>query len=132
MSFVEVLPNGCHFWTGGRSRGKGNKKWYGSFWFRGRTIRAHKFAADYIGKLGPLPPGHHRDHVCNFSLCVNPAHLEHITHEENQRRKVQRCAMSGLELLIAHLEVEQDVLIASMMQPEPRLYVTAAYGITPC
>lgn len=28
--YVEKLPNGCWYWTGARSRGKGNRKWYGS------------------------------------------------------------------------------------------------------
>lgn len=90
MSYVDKLPNGCWFWTGGRSRGKGNRKWYGTFWFRGKSIRAHRFSCDYIGKFEPLPPGKHRDHTCVFSMCVNPEHLEHVTHEENQDRKLAR------------------------------------------
>ena len=32
MVNVDKLPCGCWFWQGGRSRGAGNKKWYGSFW----------------------------------------------------------------------------------------------------
>lgn len=85
--FVDKLPNGCHFWAGARSRGKGNRKWYGSFWYRGKMIRAHKFAHDHIGGK-VCPPGHHRDHTCEFSLCVNEAHLEAVTHAVNQDRKV--------------------------------------------
>jgi len=50
MSKVDKLPNGCWFWTGGRSRGKGNRKWYGSFHLGKRTVRAHRFACDVIGK----------------------------------------------------------------------------------
>lgn len=90
MSYVDKLPCGCWFWLGGRSRGKGNRKWYGTFWFRGKSIRAHKFSCDYIGKFEPLPKGQHRDHTCCFSLCVNPAHLEKVTHEENEARKIAR------------------------------------------
>ena len=61
MSYVDKLPNGCWFWTGARSRGKGNKKWYGSFRLGKRTIRAHKFACDALGECKePLPPGWHR------------------------------------------------------------------------
>lgn len=89
MSYVDILPNGCWFWTGGRSRGKGNKKWYGSFWHKGKTIRAHRFSHDEIGKKD-CPPGYHRDHKCCFSLCVNPDHIEAVTHVENQQRKVDR------------------------------------------
>lgn len=89
MAMVDVLPCGCWFWTGARSRGRGNRKWYGSFHVAGRTVRAHRFAAEALAGL-ECPPGHHRDHVCQFSLCVNPAHLEVVTHAENQARKVAR------------------------------------------
>jgi hypothetical protein len=89
MSYVDKLPNGCWFWAGARSRGTGNKKWYGSFKFQGATVRAHRFAHDFLaGKV--LPPGHHRDHTCCFSLCVNPDHIEATTHQENQSRKTER------------------------------------------
>lgn len=30
----------------------------------------------YELEKGPIPDGHQVDHVCNFSLCCNPAHLE--------------------------------------------------------
>ena len=98
MSYVDKLPNGCWFWQGARSRGGAKsaghrkRKWYGSFHFRGTTIRAHKFACDYIGKLKPLPLGHHRDHTCVFSMCVNPAHLDQVPLEVNQERKLERAA----------------------------------------
>lgn len=99
LSYVDKLPNGCHFWSGGRSRGKGNKKWYGSFHLNGRTVRAHKFACEVLGKKGPLPPGHDRDHTCVFSLCVNPDHLEYVPKEKNNAlRDLRRAA---LELLAA-------------------------------
>jgi len=39
FKYVEKLPNGCWFWAGARSRGKGNKKWYGSFRLNGTTYR---------------------------------------------------------------------------------------------
>lgn len=86
MSMVDVLPNGCWFWTGARSRGKGNKKWYGTFSYKGKSIRAHRFAHDVIGGK-VCPPGHHRDHTCHFSLCVCPDHLEAVTRQVNQSRK---------------------------------------------
>lgn len=88
MSFVEILPSGCWFWTGARSRGKGNKKWYSTFWWnkeRG-SIRGHRFACEQISGRA-LPPDHHREHLCRFSLCVNPEHLEILHKDENQRRR---------------------------------------------
>jgi hypothetical protein len=89
MRYVEKLPSGCWFWTGARSRGKGNRKWYGSFRLGRRTVRAHRFSCEVLGGQG-CPPGHHRDHTCCFSLCVNPAHLEVVTREVNQERKTLR------------------------------------------
>lgn len=87
MRHVDKLPSGCWFWTGARSRGRGNRKWYGSFRVGGRVVRAHRFSCDVLGGR-TCPPGHHRDHTCRFSLCVNFEHLEIVTHEENQKRKL--------------------------------------------
>lgn len=85
MSFVQKLPCGCWFWTGARSRGRGNKAWYGSFHYRGKSIRAHIFAHDHLGGK-VCPPGHHRDHDCRFSLCVHPDHVWARTPADNQSR----------------------------------------------
>jgi hypothetical protein len=93
MRLVDVLPNGCWYWTGARSRGKGNRKWYGSFKVGKTSVRAHRFACEAIGGK-TCPPGHHRDHVCRFSMCVNPDHLEVVTREVNQQRKVERRSAS--------------------------------------
>lgn len=91
MRMVDVLPCGCWFWTGARSRGKGNRKWYGTFHVKGHgSVRAHRFSDRALGGKPELEPGMHRDHGCSFSLCVNPAHLEHVTHERNQELKVER------------------------------------------
>lgn len=89
FKYVDKLPNGCWFWTGARSRGKGNRKWYGSFRLGGRTVRAHRFAVEVLGGR-ECPPDHHRDHECCFSLCVNPDHIEVVHKTVNQERKVAR------------------------------------------
>ncbi len=83
-----ILPNGtetsaCHGWTGARSRGKGNKKWYGSFRLGKRAVRAHRFVCEAI-HCQPCPPEHHRDHLCANSLCVNMEHLEIVHRTVNQ------------------------------------------------
>lgn len=87
MSKVDILPNDCWYWTGARSRGKGNKKWYGSFGIGGKVVRAHRFSSE-VFNCEECPPGFHRDHTCGFSMCVNPQHIEVLTREENQRRKM--------------------------------------------
>lgn len=100
MSYVDVLPGrltlpsgrestACWLWTGARSRGKGNRKWYGSFRLGKTTVRAHRFASECLGGR-ECPPGYHRDHECCNSLCVNEDHIAIVTHSENQERKVSR------------------------------------------
>jgi hypothetical protein len=79
-------------WRGAKSRGgpnrkagrkAGNKKWYGSFSVKGKTVRAHKFAA--VAILGLRPgPGDELDHNCYHTLCVSC--LEQVTREVNQAR----------------------------------------------
>lgn len=48
------------------------------------TRQAHRWA--YLHWNGPLLPGMEIDHSCRVRRCVNPAHLEQVTHAENMRR----------------------------------------------
>lgn len=89
MRYVDKLPNGCWYWCGARSRGGGNRKWYGSFSVGGNVVRAHRFASEVLAG-DACPSGHHRDHTCFFSMCVNPEHIEVVSHEENEARKKMR------------------------------------------
>lgn len=50
-----------------------------------RTIAAYKWIAEQT--YGSIPTGYEPDHLCENKLCVNPAHLEIVTREENQRRR---------------------------------------------
>jgi len=71
--------NGCWNWTGTVSRNG-----YGLA-HRGRTsMTAHRFV--YQCHNGPIPAGLELDHLCRNKLCVNPGHLEPVTHAENMRR----------------------------------------------
>lgn len=73
----------CWIWTGATDR-NGYGLWTPP---RGSGVRmgmAHRFA--YQSEVGPIPDGLELDHLCRTPSCVNPAHLEPVTHAENMRR----------------------------------------------
>lgn len=37
----------------------------------------------YVSLMGPIPEGKELDHLCRVRNCVNPWHLEPVTHREN-------------------------------------------------
>jgi hypothetical protein len=57
---------------------------YGAKKTNGVSTLAHR--AVYEHHVGPIPDGLELDHLCRVRACVNPAHLEPVTHKENVRR----------------------------------------------
>lgn len=47
---------------------------------------AHRVAYELL--VGPIPNNLPLDHKCRVHCCVNPAHLEPVTHKENVRRGI--------------------------------------------
>jgi hypothetical protein len=77
----EKIGTKCHLWTAGTIGRPG----YGGFMMRsGYKTTAHRAA--YLIYVGPIADGLDVDHLCRVRLCVNPAHLEAVTHLENVRR----------------------------------------------
>lgn len=75
----QVLPepnSGCWLWMGAF-----NEKGYGRF----REVMAHRAALALVGRQ--IPAGMEVDHTCRVRCCVNPQHLDIVTHAENLRRK---------------------------------------------
>ena len=77
---IKIAPDGCWNWQGTLEENN-----YGRVWFRGKTIAAHR--AVWIASGHELADDLELDHLCRNHSCVNPAHLEPITHDENIRRK---------------------------------------------
>lgn len=70
---------GCWLWDG-HILASG----YGQYKDRGRTFQAHRWFWERVH--GSVPAGLELDHLCRVRACVNPAHLEAVTHTENCRR----------------------------------------------
>lgn len=74
-----VDPCGCWLWLGALTRDG-----YGVMHFNGRSTKAHRWS--YETFVGPIPAGLELDHLCRNRACVNPTHLEPVTHHENVLR----------------------------------------------
>jgi len=83
----EIDARGCWVWTGGRMingyarfgvRVEGKRKF--------AMVLAHRWA--YKTLVGPIQEGLVIDHLCRNRACVNPAHLEVVTYQENNVRAI--------------------------------------------
>lgn len=97
---VERQETGCWLWTGARLASG-----YGRFRVKRAGVwthvMAHRWA--YEDRHGPIPDGIYPDHECHthdtdcaggptcpHRACVNPSHMEPVTHLENLRRSNAR------------------------------------------
>ncbi len=71
----------CVVWMGAKSA-------YGHGQFGisqpGKTRYVHRIVYEAVN--GPVPDGLELDHLCRTPACINPAHLEAVTHRENVLR----------------------------------------------
>lgn len=78
-----IVDGTCWRWQGAK-----NHKGYGHLRVNRVTKMAHRLSYEYA--KGPIPAGLEIDHLCNVRDCVNPDHLEAVTHGENLRRIAER------------------------------------------
>jgi hypothetical protein len=78
LAKVSKSGSGCLVWDASKRNG------YGVFWDGTQNVRAHRWA--YEQAKGRIPPELEIDHTCRNKACVNPDHLEAVTHSENMKR----------------------------------------------
>src|SRR6516165_5484147 len=71
---------GCWIWLKGT-----DIHGYAKIKYERRTRKAASVAYEFY--VGPVPKGLELDHLCHNKLCVNPEHLQAVTHSENLRRR---------------------------------------------
>ncbi len=81
LKFIRPVESGCWLWTGYIS-----SNGYGKMTI-GKT-RPNAHIVGYKLYRGPVPDDLELDHLCRVRACVNPDHLEAVTHRENVLRGI--------------------------------------------
>lgn len=84
LHIVIDFATGCWVWQGGKTV----KYKYAttSVNVDGKTINVMAYRHSFAIFIGPIPDGLEIDHLCRNPGCVNPWHLEAVTHLVNVRR----------------------------------------------
>lgn len=85
---------GCVLWIGSRTDG------YGNLYVGGKNKKAHVLA--YTLAKGPVPKGLELDHLCRVRHCINPDHLEAVTHSVNVSRGANRDTLANYQRAKTH------------------------------
>lgn len=96
----KVLPepnSGCWLWTSAISHG------YGVLG-RGTRLEGNVFAhrLSFETLVSVVPSHLELDHLCRVRCCVNPAHLEPVTHAENIRRGMAPTSVAARHASMTH------------------------------
>jgi hypothetical protein len=75
--------DGCWDWVGAITAG------YGTIRVEGKHVPTHRFVYEKLKKV-KIPSGYVIDHLCKNTRCVNPDHLEVVTHGENTSRGIHQ------------------------------------------
>jgi len=86
----------CWKWLGATKNGG-----YGTFYYKGKSEQAHRFSYEYFTDK-KIRFGLEIDHLCRNPNCVNPKHLEPVTHRENMMRSSAPCALAAKQTHCIH------------------------------
>ena len=84
-SRTHTNENGCWVWEGTK-----RSNLYGVTVYMGTQTTTHRVAYQLAHGLTKLSKDIEIDHICNNRECINPEHLEAVTHQENMQRGAQR------------------------------------------
>jgi hypothetical protein len=85
----------CWEWTGHISADG-----YGRYRLGGRFLQAHRIAYELI--VAPIPSGLTLDHLCRNRRCVNPDHMDPVTHRVNILRGISPSAFNSTRTHCIH------------------------------
>lgn len=105
-----LVADGCWEWQAKLHQG------YGQFWFKGKTVRAHRWSYEY--HVGPIPDGLQIDHICENPSCVRWDHLAVATAKENIARSVASGRRHKTHCKYGHMFTEQT----TQWRPDGRRY----------
>ncbi len=89
-------PSGCWLWLGPNRNYNHAGKDYGCLTYKNKTYTAHRFIYELV--VEKIPTGMELDHICCVKLCVNPDHLQIVTHRENIQAKFDDYCIRGHKL----------------------------------
>jgi hypothetical protein len=88
---VRITKSGCWEWNPVCASG------YGMYRKGSALMVAHRFVYDKL--IGKIPEGKELDHLCRNRRCVNPNHVEPVTHRENLLRGIGPSAKNKVKTM---------------------------------
>ena len=101
---------------------------YGTFWFKGKNIMAHRLSWMIANNVEEFPQGKVICHSCDNRICVNPAHLWLGTQKDNQYDSIFKVRHTAAKLTEKEKEqIRQEYIPFVVTQT----FLGKKYGVNP-
>jgi hypothetical protein len=105
------IPTPCWIWKGQKKEKKGRSPYPVASWSN-KTIQVHRVVLE--AKYGKPLGSQHAHHMCANTMCVNPDHLQPVTHRENMAEMLARqsylARIEELESALRHVDPQHPLL----------------------